>query len=249
MDISASELIFMATWFIAAFVNGITGLGGAMVAVPVIAYLMPPHTLIPVSGILALLMSVEMAFIYRKDCSKNMLKWLCAGGIPGLAAGTLVLVFIPAGILQIAIGLVMVLFSLWQLKNKADHIPAKATPAKSIVSGFCAGSLCTAISFAGPPLAVYTLHYGAKQREAFAIIGAATTIFYSVGFIFQAGAGFFDSSVLRWISIGLIPTTVGIFTASPVASKVNIRLFRYILIDIIFLGGISCFCKGLMLHI
>lgn len=246
MEFSASEYIFMATWFIAAFVNGITGLGGPMVAVPVIAYFIPPHTLIPVSGILALLMSVEMAFIYRKDCDKNILKWLCVGGIPGLIGGTAILLIIPAAVLQISIGIVMALFSLWQLKNKQDHISQPATPKKSMISGFAAGALCTSISFAGPPLAVYTLHYGAKQREAFAIIGAATTIFYSVGFLFQASVGFFDGSVLRWILIGLIPTTLGIFFASPVASKVNVRVFRFILILIILLGGISCLCKGLM---
>lgn len=244
MEFTQLEIFFMFVWFIAAFVNGVTGLGGAMVAVPMLAFFIGPHTLIPVSGILALLMSIEMAFIYRKDIDYSILAWMCLGGLPGLLLGTFILLLIPASVLQIFIGTVMILFSFWQLKNKADHLPSPATRSKSAFSGFMAGTLCTSISFAGPPVAIYTLHYGANQHQAFSIIGAITTFLYSLGFVFQASVGFFDDSVLRWLAIGLVPTTLGILGAVPVAKRVKTSLFRLILVFIIMLGGFSCLYNG-----
>lgn len=186
-----------------------------------------------------------MAFIYRKHIDYSILFWVCIGGLPGLLAGTFILLIIPSSFLQIFIGIIMILFSLWQLKSKADHLPSPATRPKSIFSGFMSGMLCTSISFAGPPVAVYTLHYGAKQYQAFSIIGAITTIFYALGFLFQASAGFFDQSVIRWICIGIIPTTLGIVCAMPVAKRVKTKLFRFILVIIIMLGGFSCLYNGL----
>ena len=79
MEFSASELIFMATWFIAAFVNGITGLGGAMVAVPVIAYLMPAHTLIPVSGFADVLDYVPQLRAMLDAMSRQFKDFGCCG--------------------------------------------------------------------------------------------------------------------------------------------------------------------------
>lgn len=239
------EVLFMVIWYLAALVNGISGLGGAMVAVPLIAFFLPAQILIPVSGILALVMSVEMGYIYFKDCDRTVLKWSVLGGIPGLAAGTAVLMLVPAKTLKLFIGIIMILFALWQLKDKRAHLPHPATNAKSMLAGFASGCLCTSISFAGPPVAVYTLHIGATQKQAFALIGALTSVMYTVGFCFQAGAGFFDASVLRWIAIGVLPVILGTMNATKLAPKVNVIFFRAILKIIILLGGISCVYNGL----
>lgn len=237
---SVYEILFMVIWYAAALVNGISGLGGAMVAVPLLAFFMPAQVLVPVSGILALVMSFEMGYIYFKDCDGTVLKWAVLGGFPGLAAGTAVLMLVPAKTLQLFIGVIMILFALWQLKDKRAYLPHSATNLKSMLTGFASGCLCTSISFAGPPVAVYALHIGATQKQAFALISVLTGIMYSAGFCFQAGAGLFDGSVFRWIAIGVLPVILGTVNAAKLAPKVNVIFFRVILKVIILLGGISC---------
>ena len=63
-----TSLIVFLCWFAGGFVSGLTGIGGAMVAVPAAALVLPMHVVIPLSCILNAAMDGSLACMHFRHC-------------------------------------------------------------------------------------------------------------------------------------------------------------------------------------
>lgn len=72
-----SVIVFIA-WLLGGFVSGLTGIGGAMLAVPLAAMFIPMHDVILLSCILNLAMDGTLTCIYLRHCRflRSHLFWL-----------------------------------------------------------------------------------------------------------------------------------------------------------------------------
>ena len=77
-----SVIVFIA-WLLGGFVSGLTGIGGAMLAVPLAAMFIPMHDVILLSCILNLAMDGTLTCMYLRHCRFSALAPLLAGAIPG----------------------------------------------------------------------------------------------------------------------------------------------------------------------
>ncbi len=240
------DFIFVAAWFMGGFVTGISGLGGAMIAVPILATFIPANVLFPVSCITTLVMCTYMAWIYRKDSIYAVVKRLSIGAIPGSIVGISLLLYIKAQYIQLLAGLVMLVFVYLQILRgrKQQVVQREETQAKSISVGFAAGVLISSITFGGPPLAAYSLYLGWSQAQAMGIMNVFSFLAFFVAAVFQASAGLYTAEVLNLAVIGSIATVVGGICATPLAKKVPIKTFRLLILIIIFCGGITCVWRG-----
>ena len=64
-----SVIVFIA-WLLGGFVSGLTGIGGAMLAVPLAAMFIPMHDVILLSCILNLAMDGTLTCIYRRHTAE-----------------------------------------------------------------------------------------------------------------------------------------------------------------------------------
>ena len=117
MDINA--LIVFLCWFTGGFVSGVTGIGGAMVAVPVAALFIPMHEVIPLSCILNAAMDGSLAFLYFRHCRVPALWPLLLGALPGSVAGLALLQMLPEAVLQGTVGLLLIFYVWWQRTARA----------------------------------------------------------------------------------------------------------------------------------
>ena len=85
-----SVIVFIA-WLLGGFVSGLTGIGGAMLAVPLAAMFIPMHDVILLSCILNLAMDGTLTCIYLRHCRFSALAPLLAGAIPGAFIGLVIL--------------------------------------------------------------------------------------------------------------------------------------------------------------
>lgn len=238
------EVIFCIVWLLAGFITGVSGLGAAMFAVPFISVFIDPHTLIPVSTCLVVVLCFEVGFIYRKDLLLTELKNMTIGSLPGLILGTYLLLIIPASVLLLCIGIVMVCFVLWQFLHK---VPAKAghtSTGKALAAGFISGLLSTSVSFGGPPCAVYALHLRWAQKQTLATINVFVGVSSLLGVGTYLFTGLIDKEVLYWTMLGTPAVSTGIFLSVPVIRFINIQLFRKILLIVIGFGGLGCIVKA-----
>lgn len=238
------EAFFFFIWFLAAFITGVSGLGGAMVAVPLLSLFIDLHTVIPVTNCLVVVLCLEIGYIYRNDLLKKDLNGMLIGSLPGLVLGTYILMIIPAPVLLLSIGIVMAGFVLWQFLHKIPSKPGTPSSLKAMFAGLISGILTTSISFSGPPCAVYALHIRWTQKQTLATLNTFAALSSILGVITYAFTGFLSQELLFWIALGTPAITLGILLSIPVNRYINVRLFRMILLIVIGFGGLSCIVKS-----
>ncbi len=239
------QIIFFLAWFAAGFVNGVSGMGAAMVAVPIVVSFMPPPLLTPSACIIVAGLSAHMAWNFKEGCRLASLKNLFIGAIPGSLAGLSILLFIPARFIQLLTGIVMVLFVAWQCMRKDNTKQRPETLGKSLGTGFASGLLNTSISFGNPPLGVYALHLGWSQMDTVGTVNLFSLLASLVACVMQASAGLYTTEVLTWAAIGLPASMCGIVCSMPVARRIHAVTFKRILLLVIALGGVACVWRGL----
>lgn len=157
-------LLVAACWFAGGFVSGLTGIGGAMVAVPIAAMFIPMHEIIPLSCILNVAMDGSLAVLYFRHCRVSALGPLLLGAIPGSFVGLYILQMVSGNILQGAVGLLLIFYVWWQQVAKAGSRKKDSWLAGG-AAGFGAGMLGTAISSTGhPPEPMPCIAAGSRRK-------------------------------------------------------------------------------------
>lgn len=238
------DTLFLIAWFLAGFVNGVSGMGAAMVAVPIIVTLIPAHDVVPVSCLVVTAVSGHMAWNFRKGCRFQSLRNMFIGSIPGSLVGLTILLCIPSSLLQLLTGSVMVLFVLWQCCKKQNTVRNPETFTKSVFAGFTSGILNTSISFGNPPIGAYALHLGWNQEETVGTMNIFSFGAFIIACIFHAFAGLYTKEVLILAAWGIPASMLGIVCSMPVARRINAMTFKRILLTVIACAGINCILRA-----
>ena len=124
-----TELIvtFLA-WFLGGFVNIITGIGGNLVALPVMLLALDFTVAAVVSCVLGALLGVMLVLRFYRFADARSVLLLSLGALPGLVAGVMCLKYLPIFWLEIFLGCVFIAFVVWEyfLERKGESHPASA---------------------------------------------------------------------------------------------------------------------------
>ncbi len=164
---SAAALITaLIVTFVAAAVQGVVGMGFAMVSVPILALINP--SLAPVPQLLITLpLTVSMAWRERHHIQLSGIGWIIGGRIPGAIIGVGLLAVATQQSLDIAIALVV----LGAVAIIASGFHVRRTPFSEFGAGLASGVSGFIASIGGPPLALlYTRDDGPTVRSNLAAI-------------------------------------------------------------------------------
>ena len=236
--------LFALAWFLGGFVNGLSGMGAAMVALPIVAGSMDPHTLVPATCVCVAIISASTAWVFWRHTRWQALKFLIIGALPGSLAGLAILLILPTSVLQLAAGIIMVLFVLWQFFH-AITMPRGDTLLSGSIAGFFSGFINTSISFGNPPVAIYSLYAGWSQLETLGSMNVFTLIACLITCVAHASAGLYNMDVLWHVLFGGPATVLGMVVALPLETRISQTLFRRILLFIIAVAGGICIIRGL----
>lgn len=165
----------LAVTFFAATIQGIVGVGFAMVSVPILALIDP--SLAPVPQLLITLpLTVAMAWRERDHLALRGVGWVVAGRFPGALIGIGLLAVATQATLEIAIA-VLVLVAAAII---ASGFHVSRTAGTQFGAGLFSGVSGLVASIGGPPLALlYSKDEGAVVRSNLAavfVIGLSITI-------------------------------------------------------------------------
>ena len=107
-------LIVSIAWFLGGFVNGVSGMGAAMVALPIVAGFMDMSEAVPSSCLVTCIVAGYVAWMYRRSCRMASVWPMLLGCLPGVLAGVWVLKFVPGTWLQAGLGSLLLVYMLWQ---------------------------------------------------------------------------------------------------------------------------------------
>lgn len=172
---SLAWIAALVVTYFAATVQGIVGLGFAMVSVPVLALIDP--SLAPVPQLLMTLpLTMVMAWRERSHLSLAGVGWVITGRLPGAVIGVILLAVATQAVLQATIAV----FVLVAVAIVATGFHLRRNPATQFGAGLFSGVSGLVASIGGPPLALlYTRDEGAVVRSNLAavfVIGLSISI-------------------------------------------------------------------------
>jgi uncharacterized protein len=143
----------IAVIFLATVIRSALGFGEALVAVPLLALLVPVEVAAP----LAVLVSITVALIVvASDWRSIHIRSAISLVIPtlfGIPLGLLILKTAPEAAVKLALAAIIIGFSIWSLTR--GHRFELKNDRLALLFGFTAGILGGAYGMNGPPLAVY----------------------------------------------------------------------------------------------
>ena len=144
--------------FIATLIRSVFGFGEALLAVPLLALVMPVEVAAP----LAVLVSITIAFlILLQDWRLVQVRdagWLVVSTLFGIPLGLLLLREAPESVVKMILAVIIIAFSAFSLTGR--HTRELTDDRFAWLFGFHAGVLGGAYGMNGPPLAIY----GALRR-------------------------------------------------------------------------------------
>ena len=233
-----SWAILASAVVVAAFVQGATGMGFALVVAPVVGLLAP--RLLPVA-VLVLMLPLNVYVVWRERGALDWrgTRWITAGRIAGTAGGMWLLVVLSASQLDLCVGLSTIAAVLATLTA-----PAFAPNRSAFIgAGLVTGITETATGIGGPPLALV------YQHRPVATMRSTLALCFLIGQVISlatlAGAGRVDATQCA-AAAGLLPAlAVGAFLSHRVHARVNARFLRAFVLVFAMASGVVLSIKAL----
>ena len=148
-------LIICAAWFIGAFINGLTGMGGALIALPLISLFASSKDAIIVSMISGFLVGLMSLLLYWRYINFRDVLGFWLPAVPGILLGVWTLKIVNIAWLELFLCILLVLHITVQLVQ--DWLGTCMAPraVMKYVCGFIAGFFGGSIGINGPIMAMY----------------------------------------------------------------------------------------------
>lgn len=140
----------------AYFIRGITGFGSGLIAVPLLALILPLQTVVPLVLVLDFSAALIMSRGARTDVRWDEVLPLLPTTLLGTLAGVTLLISLPREPLLTALALFVIVFGLRYLLNiHGDRIISRGW---SVPAGLSGGLIGALFGTGGPPYVIYFTH-------------------------------------------------------------------------------------------
>lgn len=222
---------------VAAFVQGSTGLGFALIVAPVVG-LIEPALLPVVLLVLMIPLNVYVAWRERHALDTGGAGWITAGRVVGTAGGLWVLVAVPAGGLSLLIGGSTVLAALASL-FAPSFVPGRGA---LVTAGAVTGVTETATGIGGPPLALVYQHRPAPELRSTVAVCFVLGEVISLGLLGVTGK--VDAHQL-FTALLLVPALgIGALLSRAVHHRVDGPLMRTLVLGFALISGVAVLVWG-----
>lgn len=221
---SAATLQVLAVLFLATFIRSALGFGEALVAVPLLALLLPVQVAAP----LAVLVSITVATIVVIQDWRNVhlhsAGWLIFSTLFGIPLGLLLLKTVPESIFKAVLGAFIIAFALYSL---AGRKPELHNDRLAPLFGFTAGVLGGAYGMNGPPLVVYGVLRRWTPIQFRATLQGYFLVASIIGMAGYALAGLWTRAVSRYFLLSLPLALIAIFAGRAAHRRLSSARFLF----------------------
>jgi len=144
--------------FFAGFIQGMTGFGSALVALPLLCLIVDIKFAIPLSVLSSLGITLLLALKLKAHLDKSKLIPLCTAALPGIFVGVTLLKKVNSETIALLLGILIIGYSCYSLF--LNPTPKKLHPRWGYAAGFFSGAIGSAFSAGGPPVIIYTTMTG-----------------------------------------------------------------------------------------
>jgi uncharacterized membrane protein YfcA len=221
--------------FGAAAIAGLAGFGFSIVSVSPLLIFYPPATVIAINKILTLGTTWVILLDTWRLVSWSHLRRLLPGAVIGMGVGVLVLKAVEPQAIELAVGIMVILFALLLLSGLVQHLPEQ--PWMAPVAGLASGVSSTSTGLSGPPLVLLFTVIGMPVQVFRGTSAAYFLLIDAVGFPALISQGLItrDDVVL---SLLLAPVAIaGRWVGSLLVPYVTPASFRRVVLVLLLVTG------------
>ena len=234
--------IIAAAWFIGAFINGLTGMGGTLIALPLITLFVSSKSVILISFIASIMVSfLSLALYWRYIDIKDVLGfWLPA--IPGIFIGVWTLKIVDIELLELLLCIIIVMHIVVQLVQ--DWLGTCMAPraVMKYVCGVAAGFFAGSIGINGPIMAMYASLMCLEKNKARGFF-TSSTIASVISLCVVISNGLITEDILRQSSFVAPAAVLGFVCAWPFAKRIRQETFHIALLILLGVAAFSLFIR------
>ncbi|MFF8780061.1 sulfite exporter TauE/SafE family protein [Streptomyces sp. NPDC015140] len=220
MGLTGPEFVLLSvTVGLGALLQVSVGFGLGMIAAPVFSLvdpeLAPTAVLLLATGVTAAVLVRERGRADLRGCG-----WALAGRLPGVLAGALLVVALPARHLALLVAVVVLTGATVSV---AGYVPRQRR-SSVVLAGMASGLMGTATSIGGPPMAMVWQRLGGPELRA------TMSAFFLAGSLMSlaalTAAGAVGAHALRGTALLTPAAVAGVLLAGPLTRRLNVRRTR-----------------------
>lgn len=237
---------------VTAAIQGLTGFGFALTAVPLLVLLHEPHVAIEIGMILSTVSSIIMWMQTRSHQRLPINRRLYISAIVGLPLGFYVLNHMNTAVMRLIVGgltLGLAAAFAFVLPRRAAAVRAVTFasgpwPRVVIGTGFISGFLMGSVSMAGPPVVALLTICRVDKTTARATMVEFFALIYATAFVFAVLSATISSRQLVY-SAGHLPALLaGTYLGGILHKGASQRLYTAGTLLLIALAGATCLWSG-----
>jgi len=228
--------------FFASVVRGFTGFGLALVAVPLIQFIMP---VADTAVFIALINAIFSVLYFRR--SREIVKGMRLGTMAlwtgiGVAAGTIILKFINPAYIQLIWGLLIIFIVIALIRGLNFSIQSDKTA--MTLSGLFGGVLAGATGITGPPVAIILSSQKTPKEKFNAIISIFILFAVSYALLFYLISDLINKNTALLALFSIPALIAGLYTGDRLVSRISQKTFTTIVYIVLIIMGIITLYKG-----
>ena len=233
------------TFFIAACLKGITGLGFSTICLPILATVVEPKVSIPLV-ILPSLLSNALVMMQAGGLGQAVNRFwpIYVSAIPGLFLGVFVLHSTNSGVSRALLGVILIVHSVWALRTEKVVLHKRYEVWFSGPVGFSTGLINGITGSQVMPLLPFLLSLGLRKETFVQGINVSFTISSIVMLFLLGRIGLLTSHIVRTSLVGLIPVAIGIFIGTQLRGALPEERFRQVVLMLLLAAGISLIIRA-----
>lgn len=229
----------VAVAIIAGLVQGLTGFGFGLVAASLWAWMMEPQAVVPMLVLGSLISQFASIQKVRQHMSIRRAAPFLLGGVITTPIGVAVLSFIDVTTFRVAVGLVLVLYCSFMLREQS--FPRITTGGRLLdgVVGGVAGLMGGVSGLQGPPMIIWCALRGWAAVEQRATYQTFFIVTQSLMFVLLWGSGMADDSHLKMLWVLAPAVIVSSIVGTQLSTLLGDRAYQRMLYGFLWLSGIS----------
>jgi len=231
--------IFLIGSLAAAFVTALAGFAFGLIAAAIWLYALTPTQTTTLIVAYGLLVQGYAVWKLRHALKASRLMPLILGSAVGVPFGIVLLRWVSPIQLRMAIGVLLILFSLYNLLRPALPQVKRGGQAADAGAGFLNGVVGGSTGLAGIVIVIWSSMRGwqrDEQRAAFQPTGVAT---FLITLVALGGAGIITAESLKLFALGLPALAVGTWFGWQLYGKVDEASFRKGVLLLLLISGVA----------
>ncbi len=214
------------TIFLASFIHGLAGFGGALIAVSLLTLFLPLRVVTPLIILGGLVITLYIVLRLRRHFDFRKMVPLLLGSVVGAPLGVFLLVAVNETVAKMVLGVLLFIYALYSLIVKIAE--GTLLPRWGYLFGFISGALGGAYGTGGPPAVIYASMQPWEKEEILVTLQSYFLILSVIIVVLHAVNGLIVGEVLTYWIVLLPVQLLGAFAGMQINARVKRDTFRKI---------------------